>query len=212
MGIRWNEGDEIIGAIYIGKVSDAENKRVAAIAITMFRVTGSVKMGRVRQWLLEPLELCLVEDSAEGLKFTSVWQKNDADLNERKASKQKAFTEAVGEFGPDADIKSYGNLITSFFEDQLIEANEKTIADLDTQGTKSENYNERGTIRPAQYGGSIPTGARREKGIWQFVATDVSKKDDDERLTQMEHIARMGRLMLDNGPKNEQRKRIQSLN
>jgi hypothetical protein len=117
----------------------------------------------------------------------------------------------IGEFGLDAKLESYGNLVTRFFEDQLIETNEKMIADFDMPTSRSGKENGCSAIGPVQYGnGSAPGMPRREKGIWQFVATDASKKDEDERLSQMEHIVKMGQLMLDKTTRS--RKRFSHLN
>jgi hypothetical protein len=211
MGITWNEGDEVEGALYIGKVFDNEQKRIAAIAVTVFKVVGSVNVDGKRQWLLDPLELCLVEDAGDGLAFKVVWRDSHVELNGRKASKQKAFTEMVGEFGLDAKLESCGSLVARFFEDQLIETNEKMIADFDMPTSRSGKEKWWSTTGPVRYGnGSAPGMPCREKGIWQFVATDASKKDEDERLEQMERIARMGQLMLDKTTRS--RKRFSQLN
>lgn len=212
MEFRWKEGDEVKGTLYIGKVSDAEEKRVAAIAVTAFRVAGSIKINGKRKWLLEPLELCCVEDSGNNLKFTKEWENNGIGRTKRRASKQKAFMKMIGRFGADPKVGSHGSLISDFFEDKLIELKDNMIIDFDVPASILDGDVCLGAIRPIrnkyEY---ISERPYKEKGIWQFAAISTYKKDEDERLQQMEHIARMGQLMLDNNSKNEQKK-IQSLN
>ena len=213
MEIAWNDGDEAEGVLCIGKISDAEGKRVAAIAVTAFRATGSVKVDGERKWFLEPLELCLVEDAGDDLKFTAVWRDDGIGpyADKRKASKQKAFTETVAEFGTDANVESYGSLVSDFFENRLIELKDDMIMDFDAPISMPIRDKGRGTIRPVQYKYEyVSERPRREKGIWQFVATDASKRDEDERLSQMERIVRMGQLMLDKTTRS--RKRFSHLN
>jgi len=217
METAWNEGNEIDCALCIGDISDAEGKRTAVIAVTVFRVGRSVKTDGESKWFLEPLELCLVEDVDHDLKFDVVWQNDDIKPDEMKASKQKAFMKMVAGFGPDAKIESYGGLVSDFFENRPIELKkdmiDDVIMDFDAPTSMLRQDKEHGAMRPMQYTYEfISERPRTEKGIWQFVATDASKKDEDERLQQMEHIIRMGQRILDNGKKTGPKKSFSQLN
>ena len=215
METEWNDGDRIECALCIGDVSDAEGERVAVITVTALRVVSSVKVDGERKWFLEPLELRLVEDTADDSKhsFAVVWRNDSVESDERKASKRKAFNEMVTGFGPDAKVESYDNLVSDFLENRLIEWKDDMITDFDAPTSIPGQDKGRGAMRPVRHKYEyISERSHREKGIWQFVATDVSKKDEDERLEQMVHIVRMGQLMLDNGKKTGPKKSLLHLN